>query len=164
MKCAVFVWNRARSFSPSPFYSSLKPHLRFAVRASAFVFLISHPSTYTLHVLDSRRCTRSVLRFATVIRIRRLSTRVQLPLPRRLCWPRQTIPRNHLPSPRLQDQVPRELLPPAREPRVCLYQSHIRLLRRVYAHFLFLFMNSVILVLTMSHECYRFLLLLRQTF
>ncbi|KAL1427442.1 hypothetical protein MTO96_017399 [Rhipicephalus appendiculatus] len=58
-----------------------------------------------------------------------LSSREQLPLPGRLRGPGTTFAGDHLPPPLLQDQIPRELLHPARKPRVRLHQPHLRLLR-----------------------------------
>lgn len=45
----------------------------------------------------------------------------------------RTHTRTHSPPPCPADQVPGELLPPARQPRVRLHQPHLRLLRRVQA-------------------------------
>jgi hypothetical protein len=80
---------------------------------------------------DLRRHPRPVPRPAAHVRVLRLSARRQLPLPRRLRRPREERPRVHLPPLRVQDQVPGELLPAARQPRVRVDQPDLRLLRRV---------------------------------
>jgi len=79
----------------------------------------------------NRRYSRSVLRPVETVRVRRISTREQLPVPRRLRRPRQTVARDHLPAARIQDQISRKLLPASRQPRVCQHQPHLRLLRRM---------------------------------
>ena len=77
---------------------------------------------------DLRRHSRPVHGPAAAVRVRRLPSRGQLPLPRRLRGPGEAVAGDHLPAARLQDQVPRELLPPPRKPRVRQYQPHLRLL------------------------------------
>ena len=45
-----------------------------------------------------------------------------------LCWPRQAIPGDNLPATCIQDQIPRELFPSARQSRVRQYQQNLRIL------------------------------------
>ncbi|CAL9133821.1 unnamed protein product [Musa textilis] len=80
-----------------------------------------------------RRRAWAVLGPPPAVRVRWRAPHLQLPLPRRLRRPGEAEHRDHLPPARLQDQVPRQLLPPPRQPRVRLHQPHLRLLRRVQA-------------------------------
>jgi len=66
---------------------------------------------------------------SAALRVWRLPPRGQLPLPRRLRRPWQTVSRDDMPFACIQDQVPRELLRSPRQPRVRLHQPHLRLLR-----------------------------------
>lgn len=75
--------------------------------------------------LDLRWYPRPILRSSAPLWIRWLPARSQLPFPRRLRWPWQAVPRNHLPSPRIQDQVPRKFLRPPWEPRVRIHQPNL---------------------------------------
>jgi len=74
-----------------------------------------------LHCLTDRWHTWSILWLATTVRVRRVSTRKQLLVPRWLRRPRQTIAGDHLSAARLQDQVPWELLSTSWQPWVCQY-------------------------------------------
>lgn len=67
------------------------------------------------------------------VRMRWLPAGVELPLPRRLRRPGEEQHRDDMPPPRLQDQIPGQLLPPPGQPRMRLHQPHLRLLRRVQA-------------------------------
>ena len=60
-----------------------------------------------------RRHPRTILRPFATLRIWRVPTRSQLPVPRRLRRQRETVPRNHLPTPCLQNQISRKLLHPS---------------------------------------------------
>lgn len=78
-----------------------------------------------------RRHPRPVPRPAQTLRLRRISSRGQLPLSRRLRRPRKAANRSDLFIVRLQNQVSRELLLVERKPRVSEDQQVVRILRRV---------------------------------
>ena len=78
---------------------------------------------------DLRRYSRSILWFVAAVWIWRISSGIQLPLPRRLRWSWQTIPGNHLSFAGLQNQVSRKLFLTPRQPWVRQYQQNIRILR-----------------------------------
>lgn len=81
--------------------------------------------------LICRGYTRTVLRSVASVRIRRFSTWIQLPVPRRLRGSWQTIVGNDLPAVGVQNQVSGELFPAAWQPRMRLHQPYLRFLRRM---------------------------------
>ena len=78
--------------------------------------------------LFSRWHPRPILRSVAAVWIRRFSTRIQLPLPRRLRWSWEAIFRNHLLVTGVQNKVSRKLFPTPRQPRVRQYKQNIRIL------------------------------------
>lgn len=95
---------------------------------------VGHPTTSSLATraltwADLWRHSRPILRPSPTVRVRRFPTRSQLSVPGRLRGSRKTVFGNHLPPPRVQDQVPRKLFHPTRQPRVREHQSNLRILR-----------------------------------
>ena len=96
---------------------------------------------------EDPRLSRSILRLTPSIRVRRLSTRVELSVPGRLCRSWQTIAGNHMSSAGVQselsesdvcvlssfvlDKISRKFLSPTRQSRMCIDQSYLRVLRRM---------------------------------
>ena len=78
--------------------------------------------------LFSRWHPRPILRSVAAVWIRRFSTRIELPLPRRLRWSWEAIFRNHLLVTGVQNKVSRKLFPTQRQPRVRQYKQNIRIL------------------------------------
>ena len=76
----------------------------------------------------SRWHPRPILRSVAAVWIRRFSTRIELPLPRRLRWSWEAIFRNHLLVTGVQNKVSRKLFPTQRQPRVRQYKQNIRIL------------------------------------
>jgi len=65
--------------------------------------------------------TRAVSRPVATVRVRWFSAGFQLSIPGRLRGQRKAERGDHMSAPGLQDQIPRELLPSPRKPRVCLH-------------------------------------------
>lgn len=108
----------------------------------------------TLLSLDLWRYSRPILRSPAPFRVWRLPARSELPLPRRLRRSRQAVARDYLPALGVQDQVSRKLLHPAWKPRVCLYQPHLRFLRRVQTPIQHQAMEDIYgLLQLLAHRC-----------
>lgn len=95
----------------------------------------------------------SILWPLTTFWIRRFSTGSQLFILGWLCRQRKAILGNNLPIARLQDQVSRKLLYPARQSRVCFHQSNLWVLRWVQEAIQYQALEDIYRLLQLSSHC-----------